>query len=300
MEYLVVATLKQLEAFIWVGRLGTFEAAADRLHLAQSTVSKRVAELEAGFADELLHRTGRRPVLTARGEEVREIAEEMLHLHDRLAALARPGTIPSFRFRLGVTDLIALSWMPLLLEWLEKLYPQVTIEPEIDLSATLLTRLSDRRLDFVVCPSTIRNPRFAATELGYLELVWMASPKILNGRRSLSKGELAALPLLAQNSASIMHPALSLVLDDPDLVFVRRISCNNMAALAHLAAHGMGVTLLPKAFFRNFLDDERLVVIECDTALPRLEYFATYNRDGHTDFCSQVAEICSRVCNMDS
>lgn len=36
-------TLKQLEAFYWAARLGTFAIAAERLHVTQSTLSKRVA-----------------------------------------------------------------------------------------------------------------------------------------------------------------------------------------------------------------------------------------------------------------
>lgn len=40
-------TLKQAEAFYWVSKLGGVVDAAERLHLAQSTVSKRILELEA-------------------------------------------------------------------------------------------------------------------------------------------------------------------------------------------------------------------------------------------------------------
>jgi DNA-binding transcriptional LysR family regulator len=36
------------------------------------------------------------------------------------------------------------------------------------------------------------------------------------------------------------------VIDDQALPFNRSISCNNMAALAHLAGRGMGVTILPR------------------------------------------------------
>ena len=40
-------TLKQIEAFYWIATLGSFVDAAERLSLAQSTISKRVLELEA-------------------------------------------------------------------------------------------------------------------------------------------------------------------------------------------------------------------------------------------------------------
>ena len=42
-------TIKQMEALYWVSTLGSFEAAADFLNLAQSSVSKRLGELEQQF-----------------------------------------------------------------------------------------------------------------------------------------------------------------------------------------------------------------------------------------------------------
>ncbi len=35
-----------LEAFVWVARLGSFRAAADKLHTTQAGISSRIATLE--------------------------------------------------------------------------------------------------------------------------------------------------------------------------------------------------------------------------------------------------------------
>ena len=40
-------TLKQLEAFYWAATCASFAVAAERLHLSVSSLSKRIAELEA-------------------------------------------------------------------------------------------------------------------------------------------------------------------------------------------------------------------------------------------------------------
>lgn len=39
-------TLKQIEAFYWAANLGSFSIAALRLHVTQSSLSKRIVELE--------------------------------------------------------------------------------------------------------------------------------------------------------------------------------------------------------------------------------------------------------------
>lgn len=293
-------TIKQLEALYWVATLGSFEAAADYLNVAQSTISKRIGELEARFPAPLLHRTGRRPVLTSTGEEVRGIAEQMLRLTDRLGTLCKRSATPAFRFRLGVTDLIALSWMPDLLAWIVETHPSIIMEPEIDLTAALLDKLVERRLDFIICPRIVQQPQFLSVPLGRIELVWMGSPKLLGGRSRQRVADLTRFPLLIQTSGSILRPILHRIVDNPDLEFRRTISCNNMAALAHLAARGMGVTVLPHAFFRHMVEDGKLAVIDTGETLPAIEYFATFRNDYHVDFCHRVAENCVRLCNFDN
>ena len=49
---MIMLSLRQVEALVWVAQLGTFERAAARLNTTQSAISKRMNELEAtvGFA----------------------------------------------------------------------------------------------------------------------------------------------------------------------------------------------------------------------------------------------------------
>nr|WP_286298852.1 LysR family transcriptional regulator [Aminobacter sp. SS-2016] len=42
--------LRFVETFVWVARLGSFRAAADRLNATQAAVSNRIASLEAEMA----------------------------------------------------------------------------------------------------------------------------------------------------------------------------------------------------------------------------------------------------------
>ena len=282
----------------WVSALGSFEAAADFLSLAQSTVSKRLGELEQHFSAPLLRRSGRRSTLTSQGEEVRQIAEQMLRLNDQLTSLAKNSSVPTFRFRLGVTDLIALSWMPELLNRIMERYPTMTFEPEIDLTTTLLEKLAEQKLDFVICPRVSQDPHFISVPLGKIDLAWMCSPKLVEGIENVSLSDLTDLPLLIQTKGSVLRPILHSVIDNQTLPFKRTISCNNMAALAHLAGRGMGVTVLPVAFFRQMVVDGKLCVVDSEMALPTLEYFATFRNDYYVAFCEEITELCVELCDF--
>ena len=81
-------TLDQLFAVEAVVTTGTFRAAADRLHKAQSAVSHQVRKLEEELQFEIFSRDNYRPALTPRGEVFFREAVRILHHVRSLQATA--------------------------------------------------------------------------------------------------------------------------------------------------------------------------------------------------------------------
>jgi len=78
--------LKQLEAFVAVVECGSFTAAADKLYLAQSTVSAHVAAVEKEIGVPLLMRSGKRKIiLTEEGRRVYAHAKAILQSCEQLS-----------------------------------------------------------------------------------------------------------------------------------------------------------------------------------------------------------------------
>ena len=73
-------TLKQIEAFYWAAKLASFSIAASRLHVTQSSLSKRIKELEEAIGVELFERSGRRAQLTERGQRLLPIVDSSAQL----------------------------------------------------------------------------------------------------------------------------------------------------------------------------------------------------------------------------
>ena len=78
--------LQQLETFFWVVKLGSFAAAATRLHATQSTISMRIRELEKSLGVELFDRSQRSAKLTPKGSELMGYAERLLDMATELEA----------------------------------------------------------------------------------------------------------------------------------------------------------------------------------------------------------------------
>lgn len=174
-----MVTLKQLEALHWIAELGSFERAAARLGTTQSTISKRIQQLEAGFGKPLFDRTQREARLTEWSEQLLVIGREMLNLQGRVMALKNGGPMPARRLRLGVTELCAVTWLPKLIAALRQDYAAVTIEPEVDLSRNLHERLAEGRLDLIITPEGLADADMAVVPLAKVRNVWMARPGLV-------------------------------------------------------------------------------------------------------------------------
>jgi len=76
--------IRFLEAFVWVARLGSFKAAADKLDTTQAATSARIATLEDQFGVRLFERDKRHVALTNTGAELVKHAEEILAVLARM------------------------------------------------------------------------------------------------------------------------------------------------------------------------------------------------------------------------
>ena len=90
-----------LHAFVAIVDAGGFTAAADRLHLTQSTISQQIARLEESVGQQLVDRTARPIRATVSGERLLGYARRILMLESEAqAALSDPAGARSIRIGL--------------------------------------------------------------------------------------------------------------------------------------------------------------------------------------------------------
>ncbi|WP_235507947.1 LysR family transcriptional regulator [Variovorax sp. Root434] len=191
-------TFKQLEAFLFSAKLQSFSAAAVKLHTTQSAISKRLAELEDSLGGPLLHRTSHGLELAHSGRELLPLAEEALRLWQRIEHDISLDKTLRGTFRVGVTELIAMTWLTRLIQLLQKLHPEVTLEPVVDAGLTLFERLEANKLDLSIMPGTFWGQAFESIKVGQVDQAWIASPRLSIPQRALKPHEFADYPVIEQ------------------------------------------------------------------------------------------------------
>src|SRR5271170_2048199 len=94
--------LDDLEAFVSVIDNGSIVAAASRLNLTQSAVTRRIQNLESSLGTELLNRTTRPISATELGSQTYKFARGMMSsIEDLKSSIIHKGQ-PSGEFRFGV------------------------------------------------------------------------------------------------------------------------------------------------------------------------------------------------------
>ncbi|MFJ3485834.1 LysR substrate-binding domain-containing protein [Pseudomonas sp. NPDC090202] len=124
-------TLKGIDVFVSVVHMGSFSAAAQRLGLTNSAVSKSIARLEQRLAIRLFNRTTRRLSLTDAGTQYYRTCSEVLgSLEEAEQALRTENSEPQGRVRVDLPASFGrLHVLPLMLEFLRDhplLLPHVT------------------------------------------------------------------------------------------------------------------------------------------------------------------------------
>lgn len=279
---------QELQAFVAVHDTGGFSSAADRLHLTQPAISKRIASLETRLAQRLFDRIGRRVSLTEGGRALLPYARDALRALDNgRAALTRLGDTVSGRLAIGTSHHIGLHRLPPVLGAYTHDFPAVDLDirfmdSEIACDAV---RAGELELGIVTLPNT------AAPQL-ILEPIWDDPMSLVVGRRHpwadrqrLDITELAERPAVLPDEATYTHVIVREALARHGITPPLRLATNYLETLKMLVAIGLGWSLLPDAML-----DEQLVRIPVDGLTLRRELGIVRHRD------RSVSAAADRLC----
>jgi DNA-binding transcriptional LysR family regulator len=185
-------TLSNLESFIRSAETGSFSAAARRLGLTPTAISRNVAILERNLGVRLFQRTTRKLSLTEAGEQL--LANMGSSLDVLQAALSQVGSAssgPSGLLKISTPTGFGLNYLMPMLPALRARYPHLRVE----------WHLENRQVDIVAEGFDVtvgggigRGEGLVAVPLAPAHLVAVAAPAYLAGRElPRTPNELAAL-----------------------------------------------------------------------------------------------------------
>ena len=246
---------RQLRYFVEIADSGSFSAAAERLFVAQSALSRQIKELETQLQTPLFERTARQPRLTAAGEafypRARNLLSELLKASEMATQVGNGerGTL-----RLSHSSTVPMSG-PLLQgisTWLERC-PGVSMDIVKLSSEAQLEQIADGRLDVGLLRLPVLRQREGVRVVPlYSEQLLLAVPP--NHALARSHSPIALEQLKDEAFISIPHPqrgglsylSAELCMRAGFFPKAARVMSRKTTQLQLIQA-GFGIALLPKS-----------------------------------------------------
>lgn len=245
-----IPTITELQAFSACARLGATTRAAHALNLTQSAVSRSVGTLEERLGVRLFHRVKQRLILSDAGRALHREADRLLEDLQQAAMTVMAFGGHADVLRLAVLPTFGSTWLVPKLAAYRAIAPNVTFDISAHLDAV---DFETEGFDAAIQRGDHRPGGAYADVLMPEELVVLAAPSLLGGRRILPDDELARLPLLQQST----RPTLWLDwfrdagLDSRTILRGARFQHFDMVINAAIA--GLGVALVPEVVARAAL-----------------------------------------------
>ncbi|WP_242907695.1 LysR family transcriptional regulator [Actinomadura terrae] len=256
--------LRQLEYFVAVTEEASFTKAAARLHVAQPGVSAQIRQLERELGQPLLDRSGRTVRLTEVGAAVLPYARAALAAVEgaRLSVDELTGLLRG-HVTIGTIDWIRSLKLPAMLADFHRDHPNVEITVTQEDSATLTEGLRTGRVDLAFISLASEPPEGLRTRVVIEQEVYaaVAPGHELAGRTTITLRALAGHDLVSLPKGTGLRAVLDEACAEAGVRPRVAFEAAEPPVLAQLAAHGLGVAILPEAAAHAYADELRLMPI---------------------------------------
>jgi DNA-binding transcriptional LysR family regulator len=259
-----------LESFVTVVDSGSIVAAAAKLHLTQSAVTRRVQSLEEALGVSLLDRQTRPLQLTTAGKATYESAKPVLSSVDDLKSAVIHDGEPSGSFRFGVVRGLGEGVLTGPIEALTKEFPLLGLQAYSQWSNPLLDKIRARALDVaaILLPEGDVPPANIESEFLGKQSFVVVGPKTANRAQPTTLKELSTKGWILSPEGCGVRSAVESALLHQRLPFQIAVEAEGKNLQLSLVRQGIGLGVVPPQVLHAFPSRKHLSVIRVKDFAP--------------------------------
>ena len=266
-----------IKTFIMLSKLKNFTRTAERMYVAQSTVTNRIAELENETGQKLFVRRQGGVELTEEGQLFLSYALRINDLEESFIQEVNSAARYEKQLRVGCINAVyESSLFPLLSRFFSD-NQDVSLKVVLGHSADLLQMLQDSIIDVAFSYLPFKKAGFTSRRFSQDRLLLLASPAANAFRGGIRKQELASCEYLMCNFAFGDAGEFVRSLFPPRHAF--RFEVDNSGKVIEYLLAGLGYSFLPAKMAERELKEGKLEVIRpLDFAVPELISYCAFRR----------------------
>ena len=266
-----------IKTFIMLSKLKNFTRTAERMYVAQSTVTNRIAELENETGQKLFVRRQGGVELTEEGQLFLSYALRINDLEESFIQEVNSAARYEKQLRVGCINAVyESSLFPLLSRFFSD-NQDVSLKVVLGHSADLLQMLQDSIIDVAFSYLPFKKAGFTSRRFSQDKLLLLASPAANAFRGGIRKQELASCEYLMCNFAFGDAGEFVRSLFPPRHAF--RFEVDNSGKVIEYLLAGLGYSFLPAKMAERELKAGKLEIIRpLDFAVPELISYCAFRR----------------------
>ena len=237
-----------LRVFLTVARQGHLGHASEQLHQDQSTVSRKIARLEAALGVALFERVGRNIRLTPAGERFIPRAERLLHdLREAVEDAAGAATPESGEVRIRFLHTVGARWLPERLARFLQERPGIRFTLREGQSNEVVSGVLDGDFDLGIlgpAPTGVKELQIVPLFRERVAVVVPAGHALV-GRSSCSLHDLVDEPLILPRSRGGLRKVVDDAFSREGISERVAYEGDDFTIIQGLVEAGLGTTLLP-------------------------------------------------------
>lgn len=240
---------QHLQAFVAIAEQGSFSAAADRLHLTQPAISKRIALLEEQLKVALFDRIGRQIALTQAGQLLLSKAKLIL---GEVAATQRAiadlqGDVQG-KLSIATSHHVGLHYLPPYLREFSTRYPQVKLDLHFLDSEQAYHEILQGRFDIAIITLALQqDTRLKSETLWHDQLQFVVAPThALAAQSHIQLADLSQHPSIMPDTNTYTTQLIKNLFDYQHLPLNIGMVSNHLDTIKMLLSIGLGWGVLPQ------------------------------------------------------
>ena len=235
--------MRSLEIFVEIATRGGFNRAAANLNIAQSALSRRLANLEHEIGTPLLERSKRGVTLTAAGTVLLDRSRSLLRHFDQVRAeMLAEATEPRGELALGLPPSLQIH-SSRMLATVRSRYPGLFVRSWVATSVELRSLLLAGKLDVIVY-ARVEEETLLATHKLFSEPLHMIGG---GDTAEQLRGTPATLPMILTSRPNSVRTLIDAWAARHQIKLTIAMEVNDIALTMKLVRSGAGFTILPRS-----------------------------------------------------
>ena len=257
--------INQINAFLAVAELESFSLAAERLHITQPAVSKRIRQLESIVNASLFDRIGKRSIMTPNGRAFKPHAERILReLKLFRSGISQQQSTPSGNLSFATSHHIGLHRLPQTLREFKIRYPRVDLDLHFMDSEDACSAVANNELELAIVTLPEQEDERLNCEAVWIDqlVVVLAGDHPLAKEPGVSPSDLLQHPAILPSSGTFTRKIINNLFAETGDQLNIVLETNYLETIKVMVSANLGWSILPQSMVDETLASHQLTDLD--------------------------------------